>query len=78
MVLYELYTHSPPFTGMRPLQIIQAIDGGIKLTLPTGCPRAYSMLVKKCWDQKPKERPSFDDLVAQLQLIKPEAFPFKK
>ncbi len=45
MVLLELYTHSPPFAGMQPLQIVKAIDSGTSLPVR---PRARVRLYVAC------------------------------
>lgn len=100
MVLLELYTHSPPFAGMQPLQIVKAIDSGTSLPvrvvtvvriptrapivtsgrtqIPQGCPRAYGLLIRRCWDDVPKNRPSFAVLEKELGDISPQSFPIGK
>lgn len=75
MVLLELYTHTPPFADMLPLQIVKAIDSGQLLPIPSSCPRAYSMLIKRCWDYNPKARPTFAQLEKEISAISPATFP---
>ena len=77
MILLELYTHTPPFSDMLPLQIVKAIDSGSLLPIPSSCPRAFSMLIKRCWDYTPKNRPSFVEIEKELSKISPTAFPRK-
>ncbi len=78
MVLLELYTHSPPFAGMQPLQIVKAIDSGVLLPIPPACPRAYGLLIRHCWDYTPKNRPAFAQLEKDLAALSPAIFPVNK
>jgi serine/threonine protein kinase len=78
MVLLELYTHSPPFAGMLPLQIVKAIDSGTSLPIPNACPRAYGLLIRRCWDDVAKNRPPFTQVQNDIKDIRPESFPIMK
>ena len=75
MVLLEIYTHNPPFAGMQPLAIVKAIDSGALLPIPSSCPRAYGLLIRRCWDDVPKNRPSFEQVNKELEKISPNSFP---
>lgn len=35
----------------------------------TGAPKSLLSLIQKCWDADPQKRPSFDDIIAELDLM---------
>lgn len=46
---------------------IDEIIAGNRYVIPNDVPEFYVELIKKCWDQNPNERPSFDDIVNELE-----------
>jgi len=71
VVLWELLTREEPFKGMHPMQIMRAIDRGERPPLPAdvNCPASYLELLHGCWDADPPSRPTFEQVLEQLQLV---------
>lgn len=39
-----------------------------QLPIPASCPEGYKLLIKQCWSEKPKNRPSFRIILAHLEI----------
>ncbi|KAL1339592.1 hypothetical protein AAHE18_U049400 [Arachis hypogaea] len=53
-------------------QLTAAVNDGLRPSLATeelGIPARLLSMIQKCWDANPESRPSFDDLVEELDLI---------
>uniref|UniRef100_T1JFU0 Tyrosine-protein kinase receptor n=1 Tax=Strigamia maritima TaxID=126957 RepID=T1JFU0_STRMM len=67
IVLWEMATlASQPYQGLSNEQVLKyVIDGGV-MERPEACPNKLYDLMRGCWSQMPKLRPTFVDLVTQL------------
>jgi len=58
------------------------VERQVRPPIPDDCPPPWSDLIKKCWNQSPQLRPSFEDinrtLVDMEGLLYPTATMFKK
>mmetsp|Transcript_44021 Transcript_44021/g.129701 ORF Transcript_44021/g.129701 Transcript_44021/m.129701 type:complete len:240 (+) Transcript_44021:538-1257(+) len=61
MLLFELLTHQYPFSDRLPLQaVVASALQGLRPTLPQGTPDALGQLIRRCWDARASDRPTFD------------------
>lgn len=49
---------------------IEVLNNDMRPTIPKKTPDAFAKLMKKCWDRDPFKRPSFKDIIKQLQGMK--------
>ena len=83
VVLWELLTWELPWGTANPWGIVGAINQGGRPELPAlealpgegsaawaGLPR-YLELMRRCWAQNPLDRPTFQQVVAELREIEP-------
>lgn len=69
VVLWELLTREIPYKNVDSSAIIWGVgNGSMFLPIPTTCPIEIQLLIKQCWDSKPKNRPSFKIMLAQLDI----------
>ncbi|BBH08846.1 ACT-like protein tyrosine kinase family protein [Prunus dulcis] len=69
IVLWELVTAKVPYDTMTPLQAALGVRQGLRPDLPsTGHPKLLE-LMQRCWDADPSNRPSFSDIIAQLECL---------
>ncbi|BFG40713.1 hypothetical protein CerSpe_269880 [Prunus speciosa] len=69
IVLWELVTAKVPYDTMTPLQAALGVRQGLRPDLPsTGHPKLLE-LMQRCWDADPSNRPSFSDIIAQLEYL---------
>jgi len=67
LVLWEFLTHTIPYAGMSPLQIVRTKDKATMPAIPPGVHKDYGKLITDCCEPKPKHRPSFANMVERLE-----------
>lgn len=67
MTIFELWTGVAPFSHIKsPFQLMNAVSEGQRPGIPASTPENWKELITKCWDQNPEERPTFDDIIDNL------------
>jgi serine/threonine protein kinase len=70
IVLWELATRREVYEGLESTQIIAMVaNDHLRPEVPQGCP--WNELMVKCWSEVPNERPHFDEIVKELNKLKP-------
>jgi len=70
IVLWELATRSQVYEGLESTQIIAMVaNDNLRPEVPDGCP--WNDLMVKCWNELPQDRPSCEDIVKELNRLKP-------
>lgn len=68
MTVYSLLTKQIPFKGLSLLQIAQKVVNNERPLIPDSCMNpAYATLIRRCWSHDPNERPSFEEIVKELE-----------
>ncbi|XP_074363970.1 uncharacterized protein LOC141704666 [Apium graveolens] len=68
IVLWELLTGEEPYRGMHDVHIIGGImNNNLRPPVPDSCDPEWRSLMERCWSEYPSERPSFTEVVSQLQ-----------
>ncbi len=58
--MWEIFSFaSIPYAGMSNVEVSDFVCSGGRLAQPSGCPDVIFMSMKKCWEEKPALRPSF-------------------
>ncbi|GLI66067.1 hypothetical protein VaNZ11_009786 [Volvox africanus] len=71
VLLWQLYTSSRPWAGLRHGQIIvMVVTQGARLRFPAGCPPAYEELALACMEPDPNHRPPIETVLAKLESIR--------
>ncbi|KAL3809007.1 hypothetical protein ACHAXA_000287 [Cyclostephanos tholiformis] len=75
MILYHMLMGRPPWAGLSELDAITkaAIDGERPL-IPRSVDERLCTLLKRCWDENPRTRPSFEEIVSCLSLYSHDVF----
>lgn len=73
IVLWEIATRLDPYIGITPIQVItklltEDIRPDLK-SIPEECPRELEELMCLCWATNPSDRPSFGEIITQLDSI---------
>lgn len=69
VTLLSLFTTKYQFQGVQPRTISQLINrviNGKRFVIPPKVPQFYVSLIQRCWSSNPKERPSFEDIMKEL------------
>lgn len=56
-----------PYAGLDTAEIIAELKKGYRLEKPNGCSEEMYQVMRSCWNPNPSERPTFDQLVIQLE-----------
>ena len=58
-----------PFLGVDNAEVIERLERGDRLPLPSLCPLPVYAIMYDCWAWRPSERPSFSDISARLRSV---------
>lgn len=76
VTMFELFSYGEtPWGGLTGTEILSAVDypRNERLSSPQLCPADYYRLMHQCWAYKPEERPTFSDILKQLNDISPQS-----
>ncbi|KAG8038023.1 hypothetical protein G9C98_006348 [Cotesia typhae] len=69
VVVWELLSGEIPYKDVDSSAIIWGVgNNSLHLPIPKSWPEGYQLLVKLCWSEKPKNRPSFKHIEAHLAI----------
>jgi serine/threonine protein kinase len=72
IILYELFTREMPWTGYAAMEVRQMVLDGERPDVPTvDCPYLIRGLMRRCWDGDSQKRPSFDQILTEIQAWEP-------
>eukprot|EP00585_Thalassiosira_rotula_P018810 CAMPEP_0196204192 /NCGR_PEP_ID=MMETSP0912-20130531/6392_1 /TAXON_ID=49265 /ORGANISM="Thalassiosira rotula, Strain GSO102" /LENGTH=426 /DNA_ID=CAMNT_0041478419 /DNA_START=50 /DNA_END=1330 /DNA_ORIENTATION=+ len=70
IVLWELATRREVYEGLESTQIIAMVaNDHLRPEVPPGCP--WNDVMVKCWREIPSERPTFEEIVKELNRLRP-------
>ncbi|KAN0042573.1 hypothetical protein ACTA71_011381 [Dictyostelium dimigraforme] len=69
IVLWEIIARKEPYENINSWSIPVMVAKGERPTIPADCPSEYSKLIKACWADKPKKRPSFKEICDSLKKL---------
>ena len=49
---------------------LEVVNNDLRPTIPKNTPEMFAKLMKKCWDRLPEKRPTFFDIIKELELLK--------
>eukprot|EP00118_Oscarella_pearsei_P024877 m.307006 g.307006 ORF g.307006 m.307006 type:complete len:615 (+) comp41806_c0_seq1:3138-4982(+) len=69
VVLWELLTQEIPYKGVDSSAIIWGVGSeSIHLPVPSSCPHGFQLIMRQCWQSKPKNRPTFRQILMHLEI----------
>lgn len=73
MVLWELLISETPYRDVDQAAIIYGVGTNqLHLPLPSTVPAGFLLLMKMCWNTKPRNRPSFSSILLHLSIASAE------
>lgn len=68
--MWELMTGLTPFRNLRYAEVMRAIVVDDRRPIfPPETEEGYVLLAKRCWDRDPSKRPSFEDVLSELDQM---------
>uniref|UniRef100_A0A8C4ZAP4 Mitogen-activated protein kinase kinase kinase 12 n=1 Tax=Gadus morhua TaxID=8049 RepID=A0A8C4ZAP4_GADMO len=69
VVLWEMLTGEIPYKDVDSSAIIWGIgNNSLQLPIPDSCPDGFKILLRQCWNIKPRNRPSFRQILLHLDI----------
>ncbi|KAH6782531.1 hypothetical protein C2S51_007824 [Perilla frutescens var. frutescens] len=72
IVLWEIVTAKVPYDNMTPLQAALGVRQGLRPELPKNAHPKILILMQRCWEAPPGDRPSFSEIRVELEEIQHE------
>ncbi|EDV26942.1 uncharacterized protein TRIADDRAFT_1653, partial [Trichoplax adhaerens] len=73
VVLWELVTGEIPYKDVPSATIMYGVGtNSLQLPIPSTCPDGLKLLMKVCWNGKPRNRPSFQQILSHLEVASVE------
>ncbi|KAL3794070.1 hypothetical protein ACHAW5_010997 [Stephanodiscus triporus] len=70
IILWELATRREVYEGLESTQVIAMVANDcLRPEVPPGCP--WNDVMVKCWREVPSERPTFEEIVKELNRLRP-------
>ncbi|KAF0895878.1 hypothetical protein E2562_016601 [Oryza meyeriana var. granulata] len=73
IVLWELMTSKIPYKDLSPLQAAVGVRQGLRPQLPENAHPRLLNLMQRCWQAVASHRPSFSDIITELEDIQTQA-----
>ncbi|KAG7248883.1 hypothetical protein CRUP_002074, partial [Coryphaenoides rupestris] len=69
VVLWEMLTGEIPYRDVDSSAIIWGVgNSSLQLPIPDSCPDGFKILLRQCWNVKPRNRPSFRQILLHLDI----------
>uniref|UniRef100_A0A3P8SFU5 Mitogen-activated protein kinase kinase kinase 12 n=1 Tax=Amphiprion percula TaxID=161767 RepID=A0A3P8SFU5_AMPPE len=69
VVLWEMLTGEVPYKDVDSSAIIWGVgNNSLQLPVPDSCPDSFKLLLRLCWNCKPRNRPSFRQILLHLDI----------
>nr|XP_033944127.1 mitogen-activated protein kinase kinase kinase 12 [Pseudochaenichthys georgianus] len=69
VVLWEMLTGEVPYRDVDSSAIIWGVgNNSLQLPIPESCPDGFKILLRQCWNCKPRNRPSFRQILLHLDI----------
>ncbi|KAL8625270.1 hypothetical protein ACOMHN_030028 [Nucella lapillus] len=73
VVLWEILTKEIPYKDVDSSAIIWGVgSNSLHLPVPETCPEGFKLLMRQCWSGKPRNRPSFRQILMHLEIASPD------
>jgi serine/threonine protein kinase len=70
VLLWEIYSLGiVPYPGMNNVEAAEKVLEGYRLAKPASCPDAMYEIMMRCWKENPKERPTMEKIVVDVQAV---------
>ncbi|XP_012941530.1 mitogen-activated protein kinase kinase kinase 12 [Aplysia californica] len=79
VVLWELLTAEVPYKDVDSSAIIWGVgSNSLHLPVPGTCPEGFKLLMRQCWSAKPRNRPSFRQILMHLEIASTELLNYTR
>lgn len=71
IILWEIASREPPYRDISGTQVsIGVVERDLRPEIPKDTPEQFARLMKKCWERVPALRPTFKEIIHDLERMK--------
>jgi len=71
IVLWEIASREPPYRNINGVQVsIEVVQNDLRPNIPKKTPEMFVRLMRRCWDRDPNKRPTFIEIIKELETMK--------
>ena len=71
IILWEISAREPPYKNIMGTKVsVEVVKNDLRPKIPKKTPEAMARLMKKFWDRNPLKRPSFKEIIMELEKMK--------
>lgn len=68
--MWEMFSRQKPHEGATPYQVVLAVaTQGLRPKIHASTPRIFTQIIRRCWSNNSKRRPSFSELHATFSVL---------
>lgn len=76
ILLYEIYSFGRlPYPKIPLTDVVKYVESGYRMDAPEGCPNKIYDIMRRAWNSEPKDRPSFEDVLKEIEKLEEETIP---
>lgn len=70
VLIWEIFSKGAvPYPGMTNVEAAEAVIEGYRLAKPDKCPSGLYDIAQRCWKDSAKDRPTMEQIVAEVQRV---------
>jgi hypothetical protein len=70
IMMWEVFTNQTAHAGCHSGAVVERVVlRGERPPVPSGMPPQYALLMQRCWDDDPAQRPSFEQIITCIELL---------
>lgn len=71
IILWEIASREPPYRNVGGAQVsLEVVNNDLRPNIPKSTPESFAKLMKKCWDRNCEKRPSFKEIIREIENMK--------
>ncbi|CAF1022016.1 unnamed protein product [Didymodactylos carnosus] len=79
VVVWEILTCEIPYHNIDPSAVVFGVGkGDLTLPIPSSAPESLKLLMTMCWQKRPRNRPSFQQILKHLDVSTPQIILFEQ
>jgi serine/threonine protein kinase len=77
IMMWELFSYgATPYGQWNNAETAENVLSGYRLSCPEGCPENIFNLIRRCWDEDQAKRPTFTEIVENLEICVSKFKPY--
>ena len=75
IILWEFASREPPYRKITQTKVsVEVVKNDLRPKIPKNTPEPLVRLMKRCWDRNPLRRPSFKEIIYEIEAMNTQNF----